>query len=223
MLPSLAAGTGSLAARAFVAALAAFAAFACALVFEASVRTEIALKGAKVALFASDPAVRVEGLRTAARLLDTSWAQPLAWHAGANEAMSFIAAALGAETRDRAAERLAVLTAARCVEQSPIQPAAWTRLAAFAQARRPVGLCDARSCLDRSWRAAPIADSGIECARMRLEHRLGRLPPGDPRFDALDQSMMSTREFAQCLAFLPRAHLFDVLMKRAARNLPEDS
>jgi hypothetical protein len=212
----------SLIVRSLAAALAALTALACALVLEASVKTDMALKGAEAAGMASDPATRLQGFHTAARLLQGSWAHPLAWHAGANEAMSFVAAAIAAQTRDRAFDRLAVTAATRCVELSPIQPASWARLAAFAQVGRPVEKCAAGLCLEHSWRAAQIADPEIECARMRIAYRMGRLPPDDPHFDTLDRSVLLTRDFARCLAFLPRQQLFQVLLKRAIRNHSEE-
>jgi hypothetical protein len=102
-----------------------------------------------------------------------------------------------------------------------VQPAAWARLAAFAHAGRPVSRCDVASCLDRSWASGPLTNSGIECARMRIEYDIGRLPPDDPRFAGVNRAMESTRQFAQCMSFLPRGQLFQVLMMRAGTQIEE--
>jgi hypothetical protein len=208
-------------ARALAAAVILLGGLGCAVVFEAALKAEFALRAAEAAQAEESPAAHLDALRRAEAVIATSWARPLAWHAGADEAQSFIAASIAAITNDPADERRAVAAAARAVDLSPIQPAAWARLGAFAHAGRDAPRCDAAVCLDRSWRAVAIADPSIDCARLRIEARLGRLPPGDPRLDALDMSMDSTRDFARCLAFLPRDQLFEVLMRRAARMQEE--
>ncbi|MBL8551654.1 MAG: hypothetical protein JNJ73_16830 [Hyphomonadaceae bacterium] len=211
----------SLLVRALAAGLALAWAAGALVVFEAAFKTDLALRATLTAQTLTDRGVRDGEYEAGADFLARSWANPLAWHAGANEAYSFIAAALAAGAGNQEMEQAAVAHATRAVDLSPVQPAAWARLAAFGHAGRPVSRCDVAACLDRSWASGPLTNAGIECARMRIAYEIGRLPPGDPRFAGVNRAMTSTRDFAQCFAFLPREQLFQVLMMRAGTQLEE--
>jgi hypothetical protein len=213
--PSRVAGA---AARVLVAAAALAIAFGGAIVFEAAAKTQLALIQAQsVQQLAEEE--RTAAFDSAARLLETSWARPLAWHAGALEALSWIRAQQG--RLDEAAG-----AATRSVALDPIQPAAWARLAALADEGVREAGCNAAECLERSWRAAKMTDPPTACARLEIAYRNGLLSPRDERIEWTARSaFFHGRDTRQCFAFLPSGERVRAILlaeadraKRAARR-----
>lgn len=190
-----------------------------ALVFEASRTTTNALAVAHAALGDEDPNVRAGQLLAAAQIIEDSWARPSAWHAGAQEALSWTYAALGAQTPEGDFRQRSILNAERTIYRAPIQPAPWTRLAAFDIGGDRNNLCDANDCLVYSWRAVEMAPLATYCTRLRLGHDLGLVGGADdPRALALTRVNVPPENLAQCLDYLPRDALLHVLMQQQLQS-----
>lgn len=106
----------------------------------------------------------------------------------------------------------------RGLASAPIQPNGWFWLAAARYGGVSGGLCDARECLERSWRAAPAADPDLACARLNLTYALGaHLSADHPRVRAFVDVVADRSMLARCLSFLPREDLFKVLLASPRR------
>lgn len=185
-------------------------------VFEAASKTGLANVSANVAARAADPAQRRALLAHARRSLDESWAQPTRWHAGAVESRSWILAlGAGGAGHDATLMELSREAAAHGVSIAPIQPTAWARLAVFGAAGRPSSICDVPTCLERSWRAAPMAELDTACARIRLANRLTPIRADDPRIAWFVGNLFDPPTTANCLDFLPAPDLMRLLLERA--------
>ena len=212
-----AARVARLAGAGFALAAAAFALF----VFEAASKTGIAYVAANTAARAQAPETRTALLGETRALLETSWARPTRWHAGAVEALSWIQALeASAAGHDRTLTARSAEAAAFGVSIAPIQPTAWARLAALGAAGYQVGVCDVATCLERSWMAARMTDFSTACTRIRLANRLSPLQADDPRLTWFAHNMFAAREMADCLGFLPPPVLMRLLVERnrAARG-----
>ncbi len=190
----------------------------CALVFEASTRTAIALTLIERAAISPSPTVRTQILAQAQAQLLQSWAQPARWHAGAAEALSGVYYARG--TVD-SAEIDALTESARWAQHaitlSPIAPNSWIRLAALSERGIANNLCDVRTCLAHSWRAAPLLDGPSGCERLRLGYRAGLIDGADPRLKAFLR-IEPRRSAAQCLSFLAPEELYALMMETAGER-----
>jgi hypothetical protein len=188
-----------------------------AAIFEAASQTKIALEASDNAAAATTPAVRGRILQAGIAGLETSWARPLVWHAGANEALSALYAQYGdSRNGDVALYDESVAAAARAVALAPVQPHAWTRLAGFAAMGRPHVPCGVEECLERSWRSAKMVDSTTACARLRLAHKANLLrEPGDERIAWYLKSNATDEEVGRCLDFLAPGELFHLLLNRS--------
>jgi hypothetical protein len=186
-----------------------------ALVFEAAARTEIAREAIAAAPSLAGSPQHDEVLARAVQQLETSWAQPARWHAGAANALSALYA-LQAEAAggDRELFAKSVAAAVTSVRLAPVQPLTWTRLAAFAQMGLADVPCSVEHCLDMSWRAARMIDPRNACTRLRIAHAEGLLTgPDDVRIRWYAQSGASAQEIAHCLDFMPREPLFRSLLE----------
>jgi hypothetical protein len=199
--------------RTLAATAAAAIAFGAAFVFEAAAKTELAVKRAHAAADVTDAQQRSATFDSAAALIETSWARPGAWHAGALEALSWLRTQQGEFERAEEA-------ANRSLRIDPIQPAAWTRLAALAETGTRVRDCDVQECLERSWRAAKMTEPTTACARLELAYRAGLLAPRDQRvFWTAKSGFFRSREARACFAFLPRKErVRAILLAEADRN-----
>jgi hypothetical protein len=186
-----------------------------ALVFEAASKTAIAQAAIRAAPSLEGMDSRDETLARAVQDMETSWAEPAEWHAGAADALSALYA-LQAEAAggDRALYAKSIAAASRAVTLAPVQPHAWTRLAAFAQMGLPDVPCSVGECLDMSWRAARMTDPQTACARLRIAHAEGLLTdPNDLRIKWYVQSGAPPTEIARCLDFLSSEPLFQSLLE----------
>jgi hypothetical protein len=186
-----------------------------ALVFEAASKTQDArnLLAASDALQGSP--LRAQMLSRAANVIETSWAQPAQWHAGAAEALSSVYA-LQAEASggDSVFFSKSIAAATRAVALAPVQPQAWARLAAFAQMDLPDVPCSVGACLAMSWRSARMTDPQTACVRLRIAHAEGLLNgPNDERITWYVRSGAGAEDIARCLDFLPRDALFRRLIE----------
>ncbi len=190
-----------------------------ALVFEASRTATNALAAAHAALRDDDQNARVGQLLAAAQIIDNSWARPAAWHAGAQEALSWTYAALDAQTPESDFRARAIVNAERAVFRAPIQPAPWARLAAYDLEGDRNNLCDVRDCLAHSWAAVEMAPLATYCTRLRLSHELGLVGGADdPRALALTRVNVPPDALAQCLDYLPRDALLHVLLEQQLQS-----
>lgn len=189
-----------------------------AVVFEAASRTSLALRMAASAGESQSLEVRTRLLERADASLRASWARPLAWHAGATEALSGILLLRAETTNDPAVFAESADWAARTVRLAPVQPHAWTRLALLAERGHPNPICDVVACLTKSWQVAPMIDPQTACVRLQLAHRAAMLTRDDARIDAYLASGVSSSEAARCLNFLAPSDLFETLARHAART-----
>lgn len=202
-------------ARVAAAALAALCAFGALFVFEAASKTGLASVAANAASRTPDPRQRTALLSDARDLIETSWARPAQWHAGAVEARSWIyALEARAARRDPSLAAQSAAAAALGVSLAPIQPTAWARLAAFAAAGRSTPACDAATCLERSWLSARMTDAATSCARLQLANRIAPIAASDPRVQWFVRSRFHPRVIARCLDFLPTRNVIHILVER---------
>jgi hypothetical protein len=187
-----------------------------AIVFEAASQTRIALEREEAAASTDSPEVRDRILQAGITGLEASWARPLTWHAGANEALSAIYARYGAARNgDPALYDASIAAASRAVALSPVQPHAWARLAAFAAMGRPHVPCSVRQCLERSWESSKMVDAETACARLRIAHDAHLLnEPKDERIAWYLGSNATNEQVGRCLSFLNPTDLFRLLLDR---------
>jgi hypothetical protein len=185
-----------------------------ALVFEAAHSTISALAAARSALTQDEGSARTSALLLAANSIESNWARPATWHAGAQEAASWSYAALAAQMPDNADFRdRAVLNAERTLSRAPIQPAPWARLAAYDLAGERNGLCTAEECLASSWRAVEMAPLAIYCARLEMGHQLGLVGGADdPRLLALTRVPVTPEALRACVDYLRADAVYQVLL-----------
>lgn len=218
----------ALVARVAAAVLAIAFALGAAMVAEAAGAADRALKQAHAAVNTHQGAMLTEELAGAAAILEASWARPLAWHAGAIEAQSWISAQRGVAARDAeaaVAQRHFADSAAlalRGLDRAPVQPAAWARLAGLAEAGAAQARCDVRACLSHSWRAARMARAEIACPRLQIAYEHGFLRRNDVRIQWVARSDYWGEVMRRCVAFMRPADMFRALMiaeqDRAARE-----
>jgi hypothetical protein len=184
------------------------------MVFEAAHSTGTALAAAHRALTQDEGPARTSALLLAANTIESNWAQPAAWHAGAQEAVSWSYAALAAQMPDNTDFRdRAVLNAERTLSRAPIQPAPWARLAAYDLAGERNGLCAAEDCLAHSWRAVEMAPLATYCARLQMGHQLGLVGGADdPRLLALTRVPVTPDALRACVDYLPGDAVYQVLL-----------
>lgn len=185
-----------------------------ALVFEAAYSTNTALAAAHGALAHDEGPARTSALLLAANSVESNWARPAAWHAGAQEAVSWTYAALAAQMPENTDFRdRAVLNAERTLSRAPIQPAPWARLAAYDLAGERNGLCDAADCLAYSWSAQEMAPLATYCARLQMGHQLGLVGGADdPRLLALTRVPVTPEALRVCVDYLPADAVYQVLL-----------
>lgn len=190
-----------------------------AMVFESSRAATSALASAQAALLNGDQNARVGDLLSAADMVENSWARPGAWHAGAQEALSWTYAALDAQAPGGDFRARSILNAERTIFRAPIQPAPWARLAAFDVEGDANAICAADACLARSWLAVEMAPLATYCTRLRLGHELGLVGGGDdPRVQALTRVNVRPEALAQCLNYLRRDELLNVLLQQQLQS-----
>lgn len=185
-----------------------------ALVFEAAYSTNTALAAAHRALAQDEGPARTSALLLAANSIESNWARPATWHAGAQEAVSWTYAALAAQMPENTDFRdRAVLNAERTLSRAPIQPAPWARLAAYDLAGERNGLCAAEECLAHSWRAVEMAPLATYCARLQMGHQLGLVGGAeDPRLLALTRVPVTPETLRACVDYLPADAVYQVLL-----------
>lgn len=188
-----------------------------AFVFEAASRTALALQMASSAGESESQEVKARLLERADASLRASWARPLAWHAGATEALSGILLLRAETTNDPAVFDESADWAARTVRLAPVQPHAWTRLALLTERGHPNPICDVVACLTKSWQVAPMIDPQTACVRLQLAHRAAMLVRNDARIDAYLASGVPSADAARCLNFLQPGELFETLARHAAQ------
>lgn len=181
-------------------------------VFEASAATAISLSLAQDAARNDSEGVRERLLDRAETVLTQSWARPAQWHAGAMEALSAIHLLRSRDAGDDEG-REAAQWAVRALAHGPVQPNALNRLAALDAEGITNRLCELRTCLELSWRSAPLLDMENECARLHMAHSAGMLEPFDERLLAFARTA-SPRVAGRCLArFLPARETFAILLQ----------
>jgi hypothetical protein len=179
-----------------------------------------AASAARTAMELNDAARDATALRAKERLLTRAeqaitgrWSEPTRWHAGAIEALSWNKALRAEATQERARLIESAALLERGLTSAPIQPNGWFRLAAIRHAGIGSALCDARECLERSWRAAPATEPDLACARLNLTYALGaHLRADHPRVRAFVDIVADREMLVRCLSFLPSEDLFAVLL-----------
>jgi hypothetical protein len=184
-----------------------------AAVFDAAAAARTAMELNEAARQASAARAKDRFLTRAEQALQGRWSAPTWWHAGAIEALSWNKALRAELSRSPARWRESGAALERGLSLAPVQPKGWYRLAAIRRAGIGRALCDARVCLERSWKASPAADADFACARLNLAHALGvRLRRDDPRVRAFIDIAPDRATLARCLSFLPAEDLFAVLV-----------
>lgn len=197
----------ALLALALTAALAAFVA-------DAASATQAALAQAHASTLARARETQTDMLLRAETTLTNAWSQPLRWHAGALEAMSWISAQRGALTSNTAPLSASADFAERAVRASPMQGAAWTRLGALSLRGLPVRACTARACLAESVHVMPMLAADEACSRLTLLRLSGEaLAPEDPRVVAFLGARPAPEEIRSCLDFLSARELYQALLR----------
>ncbi|MDZ4690058.1 hypothetical protein [Terricaulis sp.] len=186
----------------------------CAIAFEASAQTSVALELIERARVSTSQRVQTQLLTRAEHTLQNSWARPVLWHAGASEALSGAYYAHGLVAQDTALLRQSANWAENTVRLAPVQPHAWIRLAALDEGGIANSLCRVTECLAHAWRVAPLLNGAGGCERLRIAYRVGALTSADARIDAYVQTH-PRRIAAACLDFLPPAELYEALMRDA--------
>lgn len=172
-----------------------------------------ALGTIKTTLNDSGPQQRAAVLIRTAAGLEGHWAQPLRWHAGAMEAQSWAYSLLSANDESGVFAARSIEPAQRSIWRAPLQAPAWTRLAVFAANGKPNALCDAAACLQRSWRALPLAPLATACTRLQLGHELGLVQGADDaRVVLMTQVPMGRETLSECVSFLSPIDNFRLLM-----------
>ncbi|HVK81648.1 MAG TPA: hypothetical protein VM915_13665 [Verrucomicrobiae bacterium] len=186
-----------------------------AMVWDASRATASALQAAHGAMQNEDESARVVDLVSATHVIESAWSRPGAWHAGAQEALSWTYAALDAQAANDDFLELSILNAERTVSRAPIQPAPWTRLAVFDLDGTPNGWCRADECLAMSWLAVELAPLPNYCARLQLAHELG-LGGGadDPRVQVLTRLPLTADTLGQCLSYMSQQQRLQALLQQ---------
>lgn len=203
----------SLLSRIFVVTIALAMALSAAFVAESARAAAVATREVANALHAATPEARATGLVQAAEAVEASWARPAAWHPGALEAQSWAYFALAPTDADGLFAARSINSAQRSLWRAPVQSTAWVRLAEFDDRGRPNSVCDARTCLERSWRAVPLAPLGTMCARLQLGHALHIVAgPDDPRIALMTRLPMSRQALSECASFLGEAEMFHLMM-----------
>lgn len=186
-----------------------------AAVFDAAATTQTALDLGRAAQLLPRGSGRAEVLDRATQVLETSWSRALSWHAGALEALSWIEALRADnDASDRAALARSRAAAERSLQRAPVQPLVWVRLAALAQAGEPTQLCDARTCVERSYASGPMIDPAPACDRLQIARRAGL---DSERMNAAIEAYLAARpaapDAAACLWFLNPDERFDALLQ----------
>ena len=199
-------------------ASAAFAmALSAAFVFEAARAAAAAFREVDAALQGETPEMRVAALLQAAEGVETSWAKPERWHAGASEAVSWAYAALAPGDQSGVFTARSITSAQRTLSRAPVQAPAWTRLAVFGERGQPNTVCAPQACLERSWRAVPLAPLATACARLQLGHELGLIGSSDdPRVALMAQVPMGRETLSRCASFLSEAEMFRLMLRQEA-------
>lgn len=200
--------------RALLLALSLTGAAVAAASFEGLSHTEAAVRAVEAA--AASPEQADIAARAILRL-KTSWARPLLWSARANEAMSALYALRFDASADRRWSALSLRHALRAIKLSPASPQSWARIAKLAMLGEPGAPCAPFECLERSWRAAPIADPDTDCARVRLAAEAGLQPDRlRRRLLVYAGSGVSAEAVNTCLDFLqPHERVEYVFLARA--------
>ncbi|MBL8544349.1 MAG: hypothetical protein JNJ63_11140 [Hyphomonadaceae bacterium] len=204
--------------RTVLAVLFLLAALGCALAFEAASAAAAALELAARAEASPTAGIKQRLLQRARERLESSWAEPLAWHAGAAEALSGVLYEQAAASGTSELYRASGVFAERAVRLSPVIANAWTRLAVLDRAGFGRPICSAAQCLANSWRAAPLLAGESACARIRVQNSVTPLSPDDGRIQAFLDSQSSERAAARCLDFLPPQELYRALLEARARR-----
>ena len=186
-----------------------------AIVWDASRATASALQAAHEAMQNEDESTRVVDLVGATHVIESAWSRPGAWHAGAQETLSWTYAALNAQTANDDFLELSILNAERTVSRAPIQPAPWTRLAVFDLDGAPNGWCRAEQCLAKSWLAVELAPLPNYCARLQLAHELG-LGGGadDRRVQVLTRLPLTADTLGECLSYMSQQQRLQALLQQ---------
>jgi len=205
-----------LAARIAAAALFFAVAFGAAVISEAAGVTDRALKRAHAGVNTLQGDMIAEELNSATAMLETSWARPLRWHAGAIEAQSWIHTQRAIVDSDPAETRRFLNAGAheaiRGVARAPVQPAAWARLAGLADAGADQTLCTVRECLNHSWRAARMAQAEVACSRLQIAYTNGLLRQNDVRIQWVARADYWGAVMRRCVAFMRPGDMFRALM-----------
>ncbi len=188
--------------------------------FEAASQTVSATEVALVSRQASSPALQEQMLSGAAARMQSSWARPALWHAGAAEALSAIYALRGnAAGGARAHYMLSMRLAHRATLIAPAQPRAWARLGEFALMGLPGVPCAAQECILNSWRAAPLLDVETDCARFRVAHASGvQEQLLSKHIDWRLRTNLGADQAARCLDFLSQEEIFQIRMLARSRR-----
>lgn len=200
------------AARAAAALVALTAAFGAAFVAEGAAKTRVALERAHAAVEAHRGDMLRESLSEAADVLETSWARPLEWHAGALEARSWLYAQQAALRPDPVLIDASAQAAIDSLDRDPVQPAAWARLAGLASAGFDQTRCTLRECLIFSWRAARMAEDDIACPRLQIAYDNRLLRPDDVRITWVARADYWGSVMRRCVSFMRPADMFRALM-----------
>jgi hypothetical protein len=201
--------------RIFGVALCVAAALFSLTVWEAARAAAQAQLRATAAEAIADPVFSESVLASARGLLEGSWAQPLVWHAGAQETLSSIEALRAQRTGNDPAHLGASRDAAvALVKRAAVQPAAWARLAALGLLGQANPLCEPQECLDRSWRASPMLRASLACDRLQIAHaaNVSFAHGDDPRIRAYLAATPRTRDALRCLRWLPERARFEAFL-----------
>lgn len=206
--------TYTLVTRLLLAAVAIAMAAASWTVFRTAEATEAALAHGQSALRIEDPDQRARLLEAALREFPNG--PSLAWHGGAQEALSWTYAALNEVSPGRGFAERSIAAAQNGVARAPMQPAPWVRLAAMDAQGLGNQVCDAPVCLRNSWLAMPLARYDVYCARLQLANALGLVNGAeDEQIALLARVRLERPRFLACVSFLNEQQRFQALMLRA--------
>ena len=189
---------------------------ASAVTFDASGAASQAMSLASSSVSQSGAAPRAAMVKRGAEVLDQAWSQPLRWHPGAMEARSWLST-LEAEAHgeDISQFRISRFYAEASAAHSPLQPYPWLRLAMLELHGERNALCDAKTCLDRSWRANVFMEPGVACERLHVALQAGvTFDADDPRLIAYGATRPRPRAMSECLDFLPPDVVYSLLIAR---------
>lgn len=163
---------------------------------------------------APSDAARLQMIDLATQRIETSWARPVRWHAGATETLAGLYALRYDLDNDPEALTQSARWTVATLTQNDIQPRAWTRLAHLGLARIPNALCEPHECIARSFETGRMLDSESSCGRLRIAGALEPMTLQDQRVQDFLLVASSRRQIARCLSFLPSNQLFQAVLSK---------